>query len=74
LLSSIFEMKDMGHAYYVLGVKIQKDQSKIVLSLSQENFIKRILEWFCICNSKLLDTPIVKSHALRVKKYPKTKE
>lgn len=25
-LSFIFEMKDMGHAYYVLGVKIQKDQ------------------------------------------------
>jgi hypothetical protein len=57
-----------------LGVKIQKDQSKIVLSLSKENFIKRILEWFCMCNSKLLDTPIVKSHALSVKQYPKTKE
>jgi hypothetical protein len=27
-----------------------------------------------MCNSKLVDTPIVKSHALSVKQYPKIKE
>ena len=35
-LSSIFGMKDMSHADYVLGVKISRDHSKRLLSLSQE--------------------------------------
>ena len=43
-LSSIFEMKDMGKANYVLGVKIFRDQSKKLLGLSQETYIKMILE------------------------------
>ena len=43
-LSSIFEMKDMGEANYVLGVKIFKDRSKKLLGLSQETYIKMILK------------------------------
>ena len=43
-LSSNFEMKDMGEAEYILGVKIQRDHSKRILSLSQENYINKILE------------------------------
>ena len=43
-LSSTFEMNDMGQADYVLGVKISRDHSKRLLSLSQETYIKRILE------------------------------
>ena len=42
--SSIFEMKDMGEANYVLGVKIFKDRSKKLLGLSQETYIKMILK------------------------------
>ena len=43
-LSSIFEMKDMGEANYVLGVKIFRDRSKKLLGLSQETYIKMILK------------------------------
>ena len=43
-LASIFEMKDMGEANYVLGVKIFRDPSKKLLGLSQETYIKMILE------------------------------
>jgi len=35
-LSSVFEMKDMGKANYVLGVNISRDRSKKLLGLSQE--------------------------------------
>ena len=35
-LSSIFEMKGMGKANYVLGVNISRDRSKKLLGLSQE--------------------------------------
>ena len=41
-LSLTFEMKDMGKASYVLGVKILKDRSKRQLSLSQEIYIKKM--------------------------------
>ncbi|KAL0293771.1 UNVERIFIED_CONTAM: Retrovirus-related Pol polyprotein from transposon TNT 1-94 [Sesamum calycinum] len=42
-LSSTFEMKDMGEAEYILGVKIHRDRSKKLLSISQETYIKRII-------------------------------
>ena len=63
-LSFIFEMKDMGEANYVLGVKIFRDRSKKLLGLFQETCIKMILERFCLHNSKPIDTPIKKGHTL----------
>ncbi|CAA7058388.1 unnamed protein product [Microthlaspi erraticum] len=36
-LSSHFEMKDMGEAEYILGVKIHRDRSRKLLVLSQES-------------------------------------
>jgi hypothetical protein len=42
-LSSTFEMKDMGEANYILGVKFSRDRSKKLLSLSQRTYIKRFL-------------------------------
>ena len=43
-LSSTFEMKYMGEANYVLGVKIFRDCLKKLLGLSQKTYIKMILE------------------------------
>ena len=43
-LSSVFEMKDMGEARYVLGVEITQNRSKKLLGLSQEAYINKILE------------------------------
>ncbi|KAL0448902.1 UNVERIFIED_CONTAM: Retrovirus-related Pol polyprotein from transposon TNT 1-94 [Sesamum latifolium] len=40
-LSSTFGMKNMGKAEYILGVKIHRDRSTKLLSLSQETYIKR---------------------------------
>ena len=45
-LSSNFEMKDMGKASFMLGVKILRDHSRKFLELSQETYIKKILERF----------------------------
>ena len=45
-LSSNFEMKDMGETAYILGVKISRNRSKNLLSLSHESYIKKILERF----------------------------
>ena len=73
-LSLNFEMKDMGEADYVLGVKILRDCSKRLLDFSQETYIKRILEQFCMHYSNPIDTPIEKNHTLSQDQSPKTKK
>ena len=73
-LSSTFEMKDMGEANYVLGVKIVRDRSKKLLCLSQETYIKKILERFRMHNSKPIDTPMEKGGTLSLDDSPRTDE
>ena len=43
-LSSQFEMKDTGEAYFILGVKIIRNRSKRLIALSQKSYIEKILE------------------------------
>ena len=71
-LSSNFEMKDMGEAAYILGVKISRNRSKKLLSLSQESYIKKILERFQMQACKPIDTPIAKIQALSRRLCPET--
>ncbi|KAL0447857.1 UNVERIFIED_CONTAM: Retrovirus-related Pol polyprotein from transposon TNT 1-94 [Sesamum latifolium] len=52
-LSSTFEMKDMGEVEYTFGVKIHRDHFMKLLSLSQETYIKRIIEYF-VCTMLIL--------------------
>ncbi|GAV67226.1 zf-CCHC domain-containing protein/rve domain-containing protein/RVT_2 domain-containing protein/gag_pre-integrs domain-containing protein/UBN2_2 domain-containing protein, partial [Cephalotus follicularis] len=73
-LSSTFEMKDMGEASYVLGVKIIRDRSKRFLGLSQETYIKKIIERFRMHNSKPVDTPMEKGSTLSLDQCPKNNE
>lgn len=39
-----FDMKDMGEASYVIGIKINKEES--LLGLSQETYIIKVLKRF----------------------------
>ena len=73
-LSSSFEMKDMGEAAYILGVKISRDRSKRLLSLSQETYIKKVLERFGMQNCKSIDTPVCKGDTLSQRQCPETRE
>ena len=54
-LSSVFEMKDMGEARYVLGVKIIRNRPKKLSGMSQEAYIKKFLELY-MHYSKPVDT------------------
>ena len=72
-LSSNFEMKDMGEAEYILAVKIQRDRSKIILSLSQESYINKILERFNMKDCRPMDTHISYGETLSNQMCPKTK-
>jgi len=39
-----FKMKDMGEAYYVIGIEIFRDRSHGLLGLSQKAYINKVLE------------------------------
>ena len=71
-LSSNFEMKDMGEASYVVGVKICRDHSKRPLGLSQETYIKKRLKHYHMHDCKPMDTPIEKNLSLSLDMCPKT--
>jgi len=57
-LASKFEMKDMGTANYVLGIRISRERNSKLLYLDQEKIFEKILKKFKIDNCKPLSTPI----------------
>ena len=61
----------MGEANYMLGVKILRDRSKKLFGLSQETYIKKILERFQMQNCKPINTPIAKGESLSFEMTPK---
>ena len=51
-LQKQFDMKDLGEANYILGIKLLRDQKDKVLALSQALYIDKILARFNMENSK----------------------
>lgn len=41
-----FDMKDLGEASYVIGIKIHKERTRGILGLSQETYINKVLDRF----------------------------
>ena len=70
-LSKNFEMKDMGEASYVIGIKIIRDRLKGTLGLSQETYINKILERFHMKNCSPSVAPIEKGDKLKLEQCPK---
>ncbi|KAJ9697292.1 hypothetical protein PVL29_009194 [Vitis rotundifolia] len=60
MLSTHFDMKDLGEASYVLGIKILRDRANGVLKLSQRTYIEKILKRFNMHNCSSIRAPIVK--------------
>ena len=69
-----FSMKDLGEASYILGIKIYKDRSRMMLGPSQKLYIEKILKWFRMKNSKRGSLPL--RYGIRLSKtiYPNTFE
>ena len=59
-LSKKFEMKDLGDAYFVLGIRIHRDRSRGILGLSQKSYIEKTLKRFFMNDCKPDDTPVAK--------------
>ena len=41
VLNNHFDMKDLGDAFFVLGIQIHRDRSKGILGLSQRGYIEK---------------------------------
>ncbi|CAJ2666407.1 unnamed protein product [Trifolium pratense] len=70
-LSKNFDMKDMGEASYVIGIKIHRDRHRGVLGLSQETYINKVLERFRMQNCSPSVAPIVKGDKFNLNQCPK---
>ncbi|RVW72857.1 Retrovirus-related Pol polyprotein from transposon TNT 1-94 [Vitis vinifera] len=70
-LSKNFDMKDMGEASYVIGIKIHRDRFKGILGLSQETHINKVLERFRMKNCSPSVSPIVKGDSFNLNQCPK---
>ncbi|KAJ9545177.1 hypothetical protein OSB04_024884 [Centaurea solstitialis] len=51
-LSKCFQMKDLGEAAYILGIKIYRNRSKRLIGLSQSTYIDKIQKKFRMDESK----------------------
>ncbi|KAJ9538963.1 hypothetical protein OSB04_031696 [Centaurea solstitialis] len=51
-LSKCFQMKDLGEAAYMLGIKIYRNRSRRLIGLSQSTYIDKILKRFRMDESK----------------------
>jgi hypothetical protein len=58
LLSNKFRMKDMGEVNNYLGINIEYDYKKGIMTLSQKNYIESLAGKYNIKDSKLYNTPM----------------
>ena len=67
-LSKKFDMKDMGEASYVIGIKIHKDKFQGILGLAQETYINKVLERFLMKDCSPSVSPRVKGDRFKMPK------
>lgn len=58
ILSSEFEMKDLGDAKKILGMEITRDRERGTLTVSQEDYAWKVLGNFSMEKSKSVSTPL----------------
>ena len=65
-------MKDLAAAKQILGMRITKDKKNCKLTLSQGEYIEKVLERFRIHNEKQVNTPLDNHFKLSKEMCPKT--
>ena len=71
-LSNQFDMKDLGEASHILGIKLVRDRQKRMLGLSQASYIDEILARYSMQDSKKGFIPLRVGSSLSVNQRPKT--
>ena len=57
-LKKSFEMKDLGQASHILGMRIRRDRHQGLLYLSQREYIHKVLERFRMQDVKPIGCPL----------------
>ena len=73
-LSATFDMKDLGPAKQILGMRISRDRSAGNLNLSQELYIQKVLSRLRVNDAKPRTTPLANHFKLSKEQSPKTAE
>ena len=71
-LDKSFMMKDLGDAKQILGMRITRDRKNRKLTLSQGEYIEKVLEGFRMQNEKRVRTPLARHFKLCKEMCPKT--
>jgi hypothetical protein len=71
-LANSFAIKDLGAAKKILGMRIIRDMKNNKLTLSQVEYIEKVLERFRMQNEKLVSTPLANHFKLTKEMCPKT--
>ena len=72
-LAKSFAMKDLGAAKQILGMRITRDRKNRKLTLSQGEYIEKVLQRFRIQNVNPVSTPLASHFKLRKDMCPETK-
>ena len=73
-LANSFAMKDLGVAKKILGVRIIRDKKNCKSTLSQGEYIKKVLERFIMHNANPVSTLLADHFKLAKEMCPKTQE
>nr|GEZ12513.1 retrovirus-related Pol polyprotein from transposon TNT 1-94 [Tanacetum cinerariifolium] len=70
LLKKEFDMKELGEAKKILGMKIVRDQSRKILRVLQSGYVSKILNNFIIDNEKSVKMPLGGHFKMSLKDCP----
>ena len=70
-LANTFDMKDLGEAKQILGMKITRDKQNHLLRISQEDYIDKVLKRFNMKDAKFVTLPLAKYFKLTKHLCPK---
>ncbi|XXG79495.1 hypothetical protein AAC387_Pa09g0546 [Persea americana] len=73
-LSQEFEMKDLGAANQIIGIRISRDMKDRTLKLSQAEYVERVLNKFNMHGAKPVSTPLASHFKLSKELSPKTEQ
>ena len=73
-LSKFFDMKDLGPAQQILGMKIVRDRKARKLFLSQEEYVERVVKRFNMEKAKSVSTPLANHFKLSSKSCPSSEK
>ena len=70
-MSTQFEMKALGAAKHILGMRISRDKVAGTLMLSQGEYVKKVVHRFGMENAKPVSTPLASHFRLTKEQLPK---